>query len=165
VFDRAGNVAYTIDTLFHVTGASFSRYGDTLYATVSVRDTLANNHYAGRFSVVALETASGRTLAVRSFTTDRVLQDVLVDPVRPVLYVAGIQTEPSSPPFSLPGQREYLTVLDRRTLDVIADIPAVGGWSVSEATLVYGGSSGQIHVLGWCGFDCGGIYGYAFDLP
>lgn len=165
VFDQAGNVAYTIDTLFHVSGAAFSRYGDTLYATVSVRDTLADNYYAGRFSVVVLETATGRSLAVRSFTSDRVLQDILVDPVRPLLYVAGIQTEPNAPYYFSEARRQYLTVLDRRTLDVIADIPAASRVSVEDALLVHGGSSGRVHVLGWCGFDCGGMWGFAFDLP
>lgn len=154
VFDQAGNVAYTIDTLFHVSGAAFSRYGDTLYATVSTRDTLAINCCEGKFSVVVLETATGRTLAVKSFTTDRALQDVLVDPVRPLLYVAGIQSG-----------RQYLTVLDRRTLDIVADIPAVDDRPVADATLVYGGSSGRVHLLGWCGFDCGGLWGFTFDLP
>lgn len=164
VFDQAGNVAYTIDTLFHVSGAAFSRYGDTMYAAVSVRDDLAN-YYDGRFSVVMLETATGRTLAVKSFPTERVLQDVLVDPIRPFVYVAGMEPDAYGLPYSFHNQRQYLTVLDRRTLDVVADIPAAEAWSVGDATLVYGGSSGRIHVLAWCGFDCGGIYGFAFDLP
>lgn len=165
VFDQAGNVAYTIDSLFHVTGASFSRYGDTLYATVSVRDTLASNDYLGRFSVVMLETATGRTLAVKSLATERVLQDVLVDPIRPFVYVAGMQSDAYVPPGAFFSQRQYLTVLDRRTLEIVADIPAAEAWFVGDATLVYGGSSGRVHVLAWCGFDCGGLYGFAFDLP
>jgi hypothetical protein len=57
VFDQTGNVAYAIDTLFHITGAAFSTLGDTMYITASVRDTSAANLAAGRFSLVVLETA------------------------------------------------------------------------------------------------------------
>jgi hypothetical protein len=162
ILDRSGNIAYTIDTLFHVTGAAFSSGGDTLFLTASVRDTAAENYVGGRFSVVALETATGRMLATRSFPSSRALQDVALDPVRPLLYVGGVQTEMDD---GLPDFRQYLTVLDRRSLDVLADMPAAGDHRtyVGEATLLY--HAGRVSVVGWCGFDCGGLYVFTFDLP
>ena len=164
VLDRGGNIAYTIDTLLHVTGAAFSNDGDTLYLTASVRDTTAQNYVEGRFSVVALETATGRILASRSFPSTRALQDVTLDPVRPLLYVGGAQTE--NRPDLLTGHRQYLTVLDRATLDIVADMPAPWGnqyWLFGDATLMYQG--GRVSVVVWCGYDCGGLWTYTFDVP
>lgn len=160
VLDQSGSVVYSIDTLFHVTGAAFSGNGDTLFLTASVRDTAAENYVAGRFSLLVLETASGRVLASRAFPSDRALQDVTLDPVRPLLYVGGMQTENDG------CCRQYLTVLDRETLNVVADMPAPWGpyrWYVLDATLVYQG--GRVSVVGWCGFDCGGLWVFTFDLP
>lgn len=164
VFDRAGNIAYTIDTLFEVTGAAFSANSDTLFVTASVHDTAARNYFEGRFSIVALESATGRTLSSRTFSPDRALQDVALDPVRPLLYVGSVQSEPY-----IEGThrlRQYLTVLDRQSLNVIADMPAPWGqyWlDVDDATLVY--QAGRVSVVGWCGFDCGGLWVYTYDLP
>ena len=163
VFDRAGNVAYTIDTLFEVTGAAFSANSDTLFLTASVHDTAAKNFFDGMFSIVVLESATGRTLATRAFPSDRGLQDVTLDPVRPLLYVANLRPEWEGYDFAF---RQYLTVLDRQTLNVIADMPAPWGpyaWDVADATLVY--QNGRVSVIGWCGFDCGGLYVFTFDLP
>jgi len=163
VFDRAGNVAYRIDTLFEVTGAAFSAGSDTLFVTASVHDTTGKNFAQGRFSIAALETATGRTLSARTFSSERALQDVALDPVRPLLYVAGVQAEQDGD-FS--RFRQYLTVLDRQTLSVIADMPAPWGQyfaGVGDATLVY--QNGRVSVVGWCGFDCGGLWVYTYDLP
>ncbi len=152
---------YTIDTLFHVTGAAFSTTGDTMFLTTSVRDSAAANHQGGRFSVSLYETATGRFLTARAFPSTRALQDITLDPVRPLLYVGGIQWEASSSLF-----RQYLTVLDRRTLDIVADMPVPAipyRSSVDDATLVY--QAGRVSVVGWCGFDCGGLWVFTFDLP
>jgi hypothetical protein len=165
VIDRFGSIAYTIDTLFHVSGAAFSSAGDTIFLTASVRDTTARNDMGARFALVALEAATGRVLAARPFASDRALQDVVVDPVRPRLYVGGIQTEESA---SGRHFRQYLTVLDRGTLDVVADMPAPSDeyhTSLQDATLVYLGSAGRVSVVGWCGVDCGGLWVFTFDLP
>jgi hypothetical protein len=165
VIDRFGSISYTIDTLFHVSGAAFSGNGDTLFLTASVRDTAARNDMGARFALVVLEAATGRVLAARPFASDRALQDVVVDPVRPRLYVGGIQTERSA---SGRHFRQYLTVLDRGTLDVVADMPAPSddhNTSVHDATLVYLGSAGRVSVVGWCGVDCGGLWVFTFDLP
>jgi IPT/TIG domain len=162
VLNQLGAVAYTIDTLFHVTGAAFSNAGDTLFITASVRDTTAANNFGGRFAVLALETATGRTVRARSFASNRALQDVILDPTRPVLYVGGVQAEPTNGNSHV---RQYLTVLDRGTLDVIADIPAAGDFPVLDANLVYDGSAGRVSVVGWCGVDCGGLRVFTFDLP
>src|SRR6266487_2473795 len=161
VLNQTGDVAYTIDTLFHVTGAAFSTTGDTMFLTTSVRDSAAANHQGGRFSVSLYETATGRFLTARAFPSTRALQDITLDPVRPLLYVGGIQWEASSSLF-----REYLTVLDRRTLDIVADMPVPAipyRSSVDDATLVY--QAGRVSVVGWCGFDCGGLWVFTFDLP
>ena len=162
VFNQLGDVAYSIDTLFHVTGATFSSAGDTLFITASVRDTSAPNNFGGRFAVLALETATGRTVHARSFASNRALQDVILDPVRPLLYVGGFQGEPTN---GYSHVRQYLTVLDRGTLDVIADIPAAGDFPVLDANLIYDGSAGRVSVVGWCGVDCGGLTVFTFDLP
>ncbi len=162
VFNQLGDVAYTIDTLFHITGAAFSSAGDTLFITASVRDTTAANNFAGRFAVLVLETATGRTVRARSFASNRALQDVILDPVRPLLYVGGFQGEPTN---GYSHVRQYLTVLDRGTLDVIADIPAAGDVFVNDANLVYDGSAGRVSVVSWCGADCGGLWVFTFDLP
>ena len=162
VFNQLGDVAYTIDTLLHVSGAAFSSTGDTLFVTVSVRDTTAANNLGGRFAVLVLETATGRTLRSRSFAPERALQDVVLDPVRPLLYVGGFQREPTN---GYSHVRQYLTVLDRGTLDVIADIPAAGDFPVLDANLIYDGSAGRVSVVGWCGVDCGGLTVFTFDLP
>ena len=162
VFNKAGAIAYTIDTLFHVTGAAFSSAGDTMFLTTSVRDTTAPNGVVGRFSLSLYETATGRFLRSRPFAATRALQDVALDPVRPILYVGGIEREPSG------HLRQYLTVLDRHTLDIIADMPAPGRpyfSAVGDATLVYDGSAGRVSVIGLCGFDCGGLWVFTFDLP
>ena len=163
VLDQTGAVAYTIDTLFHVTGAAFSSTGDTMFLTTSVRDTAALNLQGGRFSISLYETATGRFLTARAFPPTRALQDVALDPVRPLLYVGGIDWEGVWPDGAF---REYLTVLDRRTLEIVADmpVPAIPYHSaVSDATLVY--QAGRVSVVGWCGFDCGGLYVFTFDLP
>ncbi len=165
VLNASGDVAYTIDTLFHVSGAAFSSAGDTIFLTASVRDTAARNDMGAKFALVVLEAATGRILASRPFASDRALQDVVVDPVRPRLYVGGIQTEESASGRQF---RQYLTVLDRGTLDVVADMPAPSDeyhTSVQDATLVYLGSAGRVSVVGWCGFDCGGLWVFTFDLP
>ena len=161
VFNQLGDVAYTIDTLFHVTGAAFSAAGDTMFITASVQDSTAPNGSGGRFSLVVIETATGRTLQARAFPPNRALQDVILDPSRPVIYVGGVQAEPTNGNSHV---REYLTVLDRLTLDPIADMPAAADESVHDANLVYDGA-GRVSVLGWCGFDCGGLYVFTFDLP
>ena len=162
VLNQLGDVAYTIDTLFHVSGAAFSSTGDTLFVTASARDTTAANNLGGRFAVLVLETATGRTLRARSFAPERALQDVVLDPVRPLLYVGGFQGEPTN---GYSHVRQYLTVLDRGTLDVIADIPAAGDVPVNDANLVYDGSAGRVSVVAWCGVDCGGLWVFTFDLP
>ncbi len=164
VFDRSGNIAYTIDTLFEVTGAAFSANGDTLFLTASVHDTAAQNFAEGKFALVVLETATGRTLTMRSFPSDRALQDVTLDPVRPLLYVGSVRTERD--PTGFVPFRQYLTVLDRHDLSVVADMPAPWGQylvSIGDATLVY--QSGRVSVVGWCGFDCGGLWVFTYDLP
>jgi hypothetical protein len=164
VFDRAGNIAYTIDTLFEVTGAAFSANGDTMFLTASVHDTAAQNYVEGKFSLIVLETATGRTLATRVFPSDRALQDVALDPVRPLLYVGAMRTE-RDPTGFIPF-RQYLTVLNRNDLSVVADMPAPWGKylvSIGDATLVY--QNGRVSVVGWCGFDCGGLWVYTYDLP
>ncbi|HET9384298.1 MAG TPA: hypothetical protein VFO67_04060 [Gemmatimonadales bacterium] len=164
VFDQSGSIAYTIDTLFEVTGAAFSANGDTLFMTASVHDTAAQNYVEGKYSLVVLETATGRTLATRVFPSDRALQDVALDPVRPLLYVGAMRTE-RDPTGFIPF-RQYLTVLDRRDLSVVADMPAPWGQylvSIADATLIY--QNGRVSVVGWCGFDCGGLWVYTYDLP
>ena len=164
VFDRSGNIAYTIDTLFEVTGAAFSANGDTLFLTASVHDTAAQNFAEGKFSLIVLETATGRTLTMRSFPSDRALQDVTLDPVRPLLYVGSVRTERD--PTGFVPYRQYLTVLDRHDLSVVADMPAPRGKylvSIGDATLVY--QNGRVSVVGWCGFDCGGLWVFTYDLP
>lgn len=164
VFDQSGSIAYTIDTLFEVTGAAFSANSDTLFLTASVHDTTAGNYAEGKFSLVVLETATGRTLATRVFSSDRALQDVTLDPVRPLLYVGSIRPE-----FDTNGvgvTRQYLTVLDRSSLNIIADMPAPASQyqqSIADATLVY--QNGRVSVVGWCGFDCGGLWVFTYDLP
>lgn len=162
VIDQTGTVAYTIDTLYKVTGAAFSRYGDTLFVTAGVEDEAAPFFVGARFSLVLLETATGRVLASRAFGVDQMLQDVILDPVRPYLYVGHIRPEPG--PYH-EQWRQYLTVLDRRTLEIVADIPAAADRSPVDASLVYQGSAGQVSVVGWCGFDCGGLWVFTFDLP
>lgn len=164
VFDRVGNIAYTIDTLFEVTGAAFSSNSDTLFLAASVHDTTGKNYFDGRFSIVLLETATGRTLTTRAFPLDRSLQDVVLDPVRPLLYVGSLR--PELGPYDFVFPRQYLTVLDRQTLNVIADMPAPWGQYplyVADATLVY--QNGRVSVVGWCGFDCGGLWVFTYDLP
>jgi hypothetical protein len=164
VFDQAGNITYTIDTLFQMTGAAFSANGDTLFLTASVHDTAAQNYVEGKFSLIVLETATGRTLATRVFPSDRALQDVTLDPVRPLLYLGVMRTEQD--PTGFVPFRQYLTVLDRRDLSVVADMPAPWGkylLSIGDATLVY--QSGRVSVVGWCGFDCGGLWVFTYDLP
>lgn len=158
VFNQQGAVAYTIDTLFHVTGAAFSADGDTMFLTVSTRDTAAPNNMGGRFAVMAVESATGRTLRVRDFPVNRALQDVIPDPVRPLLYVGGMQPEPTNG-----YAREYLTVLDRATLSLVADMPAAGDHHAFDANLVF--IPWRVSVMAWCGFDCGGITVFTYDLP
>ncbi|HXO84655.1 MAG TPA: hypothetical protein VN803_03935 [Gemmatimonadales bacterium] len=162
VLNNVGDLAYTIDTLFHVTGAAFSNDGDTLFITASVPDSTAPNAVGGRFFIAALETATGRFLMLRTFETDRAVQDVIVDPVRSWLYVASVRTEPTN---GLSGVRQYLTVLERGTFSHVADMPAAGDVSVHDANLVYQGSAGRVSVVGWCGVDCGGLTVFTFDLP
>ena len=164
VFDQSGDIAYTIDTLSQVTGAAFSTDGDTIFMTAGVHDTAAQSFTLSRFALVVLEAGTGRTLATRSFSSDRALQDVALDPVRPLLYVGSIRTEQD--PTGFPSLRQYLTVLDRRDLSVVADMPAPWGQyavSIANATLVY--QNGRVSVVGWCGSDCGGLWVYTYDLP
>jgi hypothetical protein len=158
VIDRTGRVAYTIDSLYDVTGADFSASGDTLFATVGLRPGPANSAFDDRFALLVLETATARTIATHAFPEDRLVGDVLVDPVRPVIYVAGVRAR-GGPFFDY---RQYLTVLDRTTLDVIADIPAASGDYSFPVAVVYNG--GRVHVLGWCGFDCALVV-TPYDLP
>jgi hypothetical protein len=61
--------------------------------------------------------------------------------------------------------RQYLSVLDIRSLEPIADIPAASPRSVADGVLVYGGSAGQVSVLSASCSDCGGLWVFSFDLP
>jgi hypothetical protein len=162
VVNQLGEIAYTIDTLFHVTGAAFSDHGDTLFIAYSVRDTTANNLVGGRFAIAALETATGHVVMSRTFPTNRAVQDLIIDPARPLLYVASLQPEPTSGSSHI---RQYLTVLARGTFGTVADMPAAGDLSVTDASLVYQGSAGRVSVLGLCGADCGGLWVFTYDLP
>ncbi|MDP3910104.1 MAG: hypothetical protein Q8Q14_06905 [Gemmatimonadales bacterium] len=166
VLDKSGTVVYTIDTLHHVTGAAFSTAGDTMYLTAGAPDPAATDPNEVRFALMALETATGRTIATRAFASHRVLQDVAVDPLRPLLYVGGFEREMTADGYLT--FRQYLTVLHRETLDVVADMPATLSPSrrwVSDATLLHQAGAGRVSVVGWCGFDCGGLWVFTFDLP
>ena len=150
VFDAAGNVAYSIDTLRYVTGAAFSANGDTLYATVAAADPAYQNGL--RWSLMVLTAATGTMISSRAFPSGEYLQDVLVDPIHPRLYVASI------------AGRQRLTILDRATLAPLGTITAPTLWQGDDGTLVYGGASGRVHAFVHCGFDCGGMWDHAFDV-
>jgi len=161
VFDQTGAVAYTIDTLQRVTGVAFSPNGDTIFAAVSIPDTSASGPFEGRFSLAVLDAATGRTIASQPLDARYGLEDVLVDPARPVLYVAAVERS------SLASFDEWqeLLIFDRGTLELLATITAANRWSGGDAVLVFGGPGRPVHAFVWCGFDCGGVWDFAYDVP
>jgi len=150
VIANDGSVAYTLTDYIELPGVDFSDGADTLFV-------VGAKHLPGTdtetWSLDVLDASSGASIAEIGFGTRVRLRAVLVDPVRPLLYVAGVG----------PEDRVFLAVLDRRTWESIAIVPAAESWATGDGALVFGGPSGQIHFLSYCGWDCGAMHDYTFD--
>jgi hypothetical protein len=150
VIANDGSVAYTLADYVELPGVDFSSEGDTLFLVGAKRLPGTDTE---TWLLDVLDASSGASLAEIGFGTRVRLRAVLVDPARSLLYVAGVG----------PEDRVFLAVLDRNTWESIAIVPAVLSWATGDGPLVFGGSSGRIHFLSYCGGDCGGMHDYPFD--
>jgi hypothetical protein len=163
VISGSGIVAYTLPGYVEVPGADFSAEGDTLFVVGAKRPNGAEER---TWSLDVLDAATGDPIRSVAFGSGVYLRAVLVDPVRPWLYVAGygLNATPDHQLHWASNPHVFLAVLDRATLTPLAVVPEAGGFSAAgDGWLMFGGSSGQIHFLPNCGGDCGGVIHYAFD--
>jgi hypothetical protein len=159
-----GTVAYALPGYVEVPGADFSPEGDTLFVVGAKR---VDGTEERTWFLDVLDAATGDLIRSVAFGAGVQLHAVLIDPVRPWLYVAGygFNSTPHSHLHWASAPHGFLAVLDRTTLTAVAVVPEasgdVGSWG--DGWLMFGGSSGQIHFLPNCGGDCGGVIDHAFD--
>jgi len=165
VIARSGAVAYTLAGYVELPGADFSAEGDTLFVIGARR---ADGTGARTWSLDVLDAATGDPIGSIGFGSVSYMHAVLVDPVRPLLYVTGWSYNPAAH-YDLQWMANpsgFLAVLDRETLAIVAVVPWVTYDSIrgrGDGWLMFGGSSGQIHFLPPCGGECGGIWDFVFD--
>jgi len=169
VFDSTGAVAYTVSRYARVPGAAFSADGAKMYLVAKLQSA---NGQPGEWVLQMLDAATGSPLASVAFPGATYLYDVLLDPVKPVLYVVSREDsiEPTTPPNFISESALTFHVIDQSTLNSIAAVPAVLTFPGASAVglgppgfLVHGGSTGRVHLMLLCGADCGGLWNWAFD--
>jgi len=152
-----GSAAYELTGYVELPDADFTAEGDTLFV-IGARSVPGKD--AREWSLDVLDAGTGTPFAAVAFADGARLSAVLVDPVRPLVYVGG---HVGSHPNHTLYRTSFLAVLDRPTLNLIALVPAPEEASSFGGVLAFGGSSGRIHLLVSCGWDCGGLRDYAFD--
>lgn len=127
VFDDTPAIAYTLDGVGCVTGASFTPGGDTLFITA--QEPIPEGSPPPGWRVEARDSENGTLIASWVLEEEGgILLDVLADPVLPWLYVQDARG---------------LWVLRRGSLDVVARIPAFAG---PASLLIHGGSAGTLYL-------------------
>jgi hypothetical protein len=152
VFDSMPAVSYRLPDVGCVSGAAFSPDGDTLF--LAARDT-TEDYRNTVWSVQARRAGDGgmiRSAAVAGAEGTAALRAVLLDPLRPWIYVAGESV----------GGGGVLLVIDRESLSILAKVPGIG-WIADSRTLVFGGSNGLVFAYATIGGEW--VWYRAFDTP
>jgi hypothetical protein len=155
VIGNDGSVAYTLGGYLEITDVGFSSGADTMFVVGAQSSPQPESE---AWSLHVLEAQTGNMIAEIAFGSRVRLRAVLFDPIRPVLYVAGVGLE-----HAYPRNRVFLAVVERGTWELTAVVPAPVTYAAGSGSLMFGGSSGRIHFLSYCGWDCGGMHDYTFD--
>ncbi len=137
VFDATPAVVYRLPGVGCVTGAAFSADGDTLFLVAS--DT-ADAWDDVSWMLQVRRAADGmviRSAPIADASGGNALRALLLDPMRPWLYVTG-----SEPAYG--SSDDVLRVVHRESLEMLASVPGIG-WREPHS-LVFGGSNGAVYV-------------------
>jgi hypothetical protein len=150
-----GSVAYELKGYANLPGADFTAEGDTMFVVGSKRQV---GEPTPSWSLDILDASTSDLLAEVEFATALRLIAVLVDPVRPYVYVGGVG------PGGWGGDATiFLAIVERKDWSVVAVVPAAWTFGTGAGSLSFGGSSGRVHLLSYCGWDCGAMTEYVFD--